>query len=431
MDDTERTTDHRLRGSLQGANPELRDKLARQLNKIAPGSDECEVGDVADNLAAPKFDANVAKPAPTNLDGTIAEASANNTTELPLDVVADTTSIVDGVETDQQNFSIETSQGQEAPETDLSEANRGRRASYSMDEKDSDEEEEGIEPEEKEVSDTDSEPLEYRMLSVANHMPMPEVEAIFQKVKRQEEKNIRLQQKVHDSTPQKNPGRESPMISPMKDVSPIARDDSSPLKDAPHEDFTLKKAPLPERLHDEVVEDDGDWWDDAPPDDTDAACVPPRVDPPRSRRGCLSCRCCCTWLVVTLSIMGGLIGYEPSDTGAFVPLREYLPQQPSTAWTFDLCTDPPCNANTVRVTSCTSVEPIEDRLRCFRLQASARREWLQSFAKIVVNAIALFAVVCLLMALLYWRFLFGAIVAVLAGAVLFVLVIIATEGAMW
>merc|ERR1712194_947465 len=123
-------------------------------------------------------------------------------------------SIVDGVETDQQNFSIETSEGQEAPETNLYEANRGRRDSYSMDEKDSDEEEEGIEPEEKEVSDTDSEPLEYRMLSVANHMPMPEVEAIFQKVKRQEEKNIRLRQKVHDSTPQKNPGRED--SSPKK-----------------------------------------------------------------------------------------------------------------------------------------------------------------------------------------------------------------------
>merc|ERR1712187_1063117 len=88
----------------------------------------------------------------------------------------------------------------------------------------------------------------------------------------------------------------------------------------------------------------------------------------------------------------------------------------------------PCRANSTRVRRCSQVQAIEDRLRCFRLQANARREWLQGLAQVVLYAIGVGAAACLLVALLYWKLMIGAIVAVLAGAVLFVLGIVAMEG---
>merc|ERR1712203_1166823 len=100
------------------------------------------------------------------------------------------------------------------------------------------------------------------------------------------------------------------------------------------------------------------------------------------------------------SIVAGFVSLETSGTSWPMEIRQYFPQQASASWTYEFCLDQPCRANSTRVRRCSQVQAIEDRLRCFRLQANARREWLQGLAQVVLYPIGVGAAACLLVALL-------------------------------
>merc|ERR1712032_1615390 len=110
---------------------------------------------------------------------------------------------------------------------------------------------------------------------------MPEVEAIFQKVKRQEEKNLRLQQQMKGQTGREeaSPKREEHALENQEDIAhrtdePLrASDDPSTLEKS--SGALPSKASIPDLPSHEAFDDDGDWWDDASPDDTDAPSTPP------------------------------------------------------------------------------------------------------------------------------------------------------------
>lgn len=290
-----------------------------------------------------------------------------------------------------------------------------------------------------EVSDTDSEPLEYAMLSIASQLPSNEVSNIMDKVKRIDVRNSRLKQ---DN--QRLRAMSGAMSGAMSELSAEASLASTP---------RFERIQSPDFKFDTPVKDDADSKrveDDcrSPITQTFSRNVTPVKDDPLrahvidaqeaskdpfveglgnhgklSRARC-GCQCVAAWCTLCLAVLCALRArLEHLGAGELQVLLGSMNSDTELSL---------ANAGLDRVVydgdaSHSDFAGLETQLHRAKIAAQQRRQRLQFWAKGVVLCMALAACVCILLAMACWKSILGAILAILAGGLLFVLIIGVTD----
>jgi len=389
----ERAQHFRIGRGLEGADPELREKLARQLHKLA---------------------ADVAADAQANQ-----EIMSRKLTSPIMAAVCDPA----------------FAEGAEKP--DETDAVPFMGCGVNADDSD-----------DAEVSDADSEPLEYAMLDMVSSLG-GEAHGILDKVRRQHEKHQKLKQEMAivrkssaswSESPEKSrtsSGCEVASLDPDPSVRRLQVELDATLKDEQEENQGGKEADKHELT--DVFEDSVELEAEAEPEaeaeeeeeelEEEAEEVEEEEEEWAEEEEEVEARRCCggRWTAFWVLIAGLVLAHQGPEAIA----QQLLPQ-------FSVA-PPPARLGSGGAVApegadaedsdgwASDMEEIEDRLRRSREFKQRRVFFLSGAARVFVGTVGVLSLLCLSMALLCWRNILGAVVAVMAGAVVFVLAVVAAD----
>lgn len=281
------------------------------------------------------------------------------------------------------------------------------------------------------TSDADSEPLEYAMLSVAPRLPSDEASHILDKVRRQSERQTRLKEELRrersHSLRQLLPSENRP--EPLE--ANFSRSSSGELEtvrtvESRETNLEMKSDSSCQEKVEEAEDDDADQADPSAMEGDSTDELDDEQSTARSQKRAGAVGGIGNWNRRALLIL--LVGLFLVQVGPEAILQRLLPHYPGSghylngSYRFGYASedkDPQGH----------DVLEVETRLRRTKQFAVVRAEWLGNVAKLFVFCIAASAVAVLALALLCWRKIVGAIVAVVAGAVLFMLAVVFYETA--